>query len=59
MTTIFDRLEQVGDLFEPVVTQPQDLDEALRTLGVRASRNDIGEGRKREHVTQRTRTKRA
>ena len=59
METIFERLDRVGDLFERVVTQPQDLDEALRTLGVRASRRDISEGRVREHVQQRMRTKRA
>ena len=59
METIFDRIERVGDLFEPVVHAPQDLDDALRTLGVRASRSDISEGRLRAHVGQRTRTKRA
>ena len=58
METIFDRLARVGDLFGPVVTQPQDLDGALRTLGVRASRADISEGRVREHVTHRRRTRR-
>jgi bifunctional non-homologous end joining protein LigD len=58
METIFDRLDRVGDLFAPVVAQPQDLDAALRTLGVRASRADISEGRVREHVTHRRRTAR-
>ena len=58
LETIFDRLERVGDLFEPVITQPQDLDAALHTLGVRASRADISQGRVREHVRERTRTKR-
>jgi hypothetical protein len=57
MQTIFERLDRVGDLFEPVVSRPQDLDDALRTLGIRASRADISEGRVREHVQQRTRTK--
>lgn len=59
METIFERIDRVGDLFEPVITVPQDLDTALRTLGVRASRDDISEGRVREHVRRRTRTKRA
>ncbi len=58
METVFERRHRVGDLFEPVLTQPQDLDDALRALGVRASRTDISEGRVREHVTERTRTKR-
>jgi hypothetical protein len=58
MATIFDRRADVGDLFEPVLTQPQDLDDALRTLGVRASRADISAGRVRKHVADRTRTNR-
>jgi bifunctional non-homologous end joining protein LigD len=58
MESIFERLATFGDLFEPVITQPQDLDDALRTLGVRASRADISQGRVRAHVTERKRTRR-
>ena len=50
IATIFDRLGEVGDLFEPVVKEPQDLDDALRAMGVKASRRDISEGRVRAKV---------
>lgn len=56
--TIFDRLADVGDLFRPVLTEPQDLDKALRALGVRASRDDISEGRVRRHVSSSKRDRR-
>jgi bifunctional non-homologous end joining protein LigD len=58
MESVFDRIARVSDLFAPVISQPQDLDPALQALGIRASRADISGGRVREHVTQRTRTKR-
>ena len=51
MATIFDRLDDVGDLFEPVVQQPQDLDDALAAMGVKQSRRDISQGRVRERVS--------
>jgi bifunctional non-homologous end joining protein LigD len=51
MATIFERLDAVGDLFEPVVREPQDLDDALRAMGIQASRGDISEGRVRERVS--------
>jgi bifunctional non-homologous end joining protein LigD len=58
METIFDRLPDDGDLFRPVVTEPQDLDGAMRVLGVRASRADISKGRVRRHVASSERTRR-
>jgi bifunctional non-homologous end joining protein LigD len=58
METIFDRLRDVGDLFRPVVTEPQELDGAMRALGVRASRADISGGRVRRHVSSGKRSRR-
>lgn len=48
METIFERLPD--DPFEGVLTKPQSLDEALDSLGVKASRADISEGRVRKRV---------
>ena len=56
--TIFDRLTDVGDLFRPVLGEPQDLDDAMRALGVRAPRADISEGRIRRHVSSGKRSRR-
>src|SRR5581483_548316 len=39
-----------NDRFEGVLTKRQSLDEALDKLGVKASRNDISEGRVRKRV---------
>jgi bifunctional non-homologous end joining protein LigD len=50
MATTFDRLDEVGDLFAPVVDEPQDIDGALKTMGVKASRGDISQGRVRERM---------
>jgi bifunctional non-homologous end joining protein LigD len=47
METIFERLEKVSDLFEELVSRPQELDAALETFGVKASHVDISEGRVR------------
>ncbi len=49
METIFERLED-GDPFEPVLTNRQSLDHAIGKLGVKASREDISEGRVRKRV---------
>jgi bifunctional non-homologous end joining protein LigD len=48
METIFDRLPD--DPFEGVLHEPQSLDGALDKLGVKASRDDISEGRVRKRV---------
>ncbi len=47
METVFERSD---DSFEGVLTKPQSLDEALDKLGVKASRDDISEGRVRRRV---------
>jgi bifunctional non-homologous end joining protein LigD len=55
MESIFDRLADVGDLFAPLLDDHQELDGALDTFGIRASRADISEGRVRQHVTRKAR----
>jgi bifunctional non-homologous end joining protein LigD len=57
METIFDRINQLGDLFRDVVDQPQDLDGALRTMGVPFERSDISKGRIRKRTSAPERTR--
>jgi len=48
--TVFDRLDEVGDLFRGVLDAPQSLDGAIVKLDVNASRDDISEGRVRKRI---------
>src|ERR671936_254531 len=57
--TIWDRLDEVGDLFRPVIAEPQDLRPAMEALGVDVSKAPampgvIQGGRGRSRVKQET-----
>jgi bifunctional non-homologous end joining protein LigD len=47
MSTIFRRLDRVGDLFRGVVSDGQDLDPVLARLHIEPSRSDVSGGRMR------------
>lgn len=52
-------LEKVGELFDGVVSQPQELESALETFGVKASLDDISKGRVRKRVPAKTKRQRS
>ena len=51
--TIFERLDEAGDLFAGVLEEQQDLDPVLDRLGIPPSRKDVSGGRMRRKLPPR------